>query len=200
MPRELLTRTGVDCRPYTPITAPNVEGKLELMVKHYPNGVMTEHIFSLKEGDQLSMKGPIVKYPLKDNEFAVSHSLNRQRHPPPCLADHLPSCSSRTSPSSLEDPASPPCGRSCSTSPPTRTTRPTSTSSLATSPRTSKPPPARPSIPQSLTTHLHPPILTLPPALPAASSSARSSTRSPRATRASRSTTSSTSRPPTGPA
>lgn len=44
------------------------------MVKHYPNGVMTEHIFSLKEGDELAMKGPIPKFPYKANEFTVSHT------------------------------------------------------------------------------------------------------------------------------
>ena len=54
------------------MTAPNVEGKLELLVKHYPGGVMTEHIFSLKEGDQLSIKGPIPKFEYKKNEFKVS--------------------------------------------------------------------------------------------------------------------------------
>lgn len=49
------------------------------MVKHYPNGVMTEHIFSLKEGDQLAMKGPIVKWDYKKNEFKVRINSSRRR-------------------------------------------------------------------------------------------------------------------------
>ncbi|GAA5859346.1 hypothetical protein JCM1840_004573 [Sporobolomyces johnsonii] len=56
-------------RPYTPTTAPDVEGKLELLIKHYPDGVMTEHIFKLKPGDELAFKGPIPKFPYKANEF-----------------------------------------------------------------------------------------------------------------------------------
>ncbi|GAA6064251.1 hypothetical protein JCM10212_006003 [Sporobolomyces blumeae] len=56
-------------RPYTPVTAPNTEGKLELLIKHYPGGVMTEHIFALKKGDDLQFKGPIPKFDYKPNEF-----------------------------------------------------------------------------------------------------------------------------------
>ncbi|CEQ42387.1 SPOSA6832_04213 [Sporobolomyces salmonicolor] len=76
-------------RPYTPTTAPDVEGKLgpsqdhpiirsallitldtqELLIKHYPGGAMTEHIFKLKPGDELAIKGPIPKFPYKANEF-----------------------------------------------------------------------------------------------------------------------------------
>ncbi|BGP57293.1 hypothetical protein JCM8202_002870 [Rhodotorula sphaerocarpa] len=56
-------------RPYTPVTAPDVEGKLELLVKHYPNGAFTEYLFKLKPGDAIAMKGPIPKHPWKANEF-----------------------------------------------------------------------------------------------------------------------------------
>lgn len=56
-------------RPYTPTTGPNVEGKLELMIKHYPTGVMSSHIFGLKAGDELAFKGPIAKFAYKANEF-----------------------------------------------------------------------------------------------------------------------------------
>ncbi|SCZ89004.1 BZ3500_MvSof-1268-A1-R1_Chr1-1g00887 [Microbotryum saponariae] len=56
-------------RPYTPITEPSTQGKLDLLVKHYKGGAMTEHIFSLKEGDDLLFKGPIPKFPYKANQF-----------------------------------------------------------------------------------------------------------------------------------
>ncbi|GAA5938697.1 cytochrome b5 reductase family protein [Sporobolomyces koalae] len=56
-------------RPYTPTTAPNTEGKLELLVKHYPGGIMTDHMFNLKTGDELQFKGPIPKFNYKANEF-----------------------------------------------------------------------------------------------------------------------------------
>jgi len=56
-------------RPYTTTTAPNQKGKLELLIKKYNEGKMSTHIFGLKPGDKLAMKGPIPKYPYKPNEF-----------------------------------------------------------------------------------------------------------------------------------
>lgn len=35
-------------RPYTPVTSPSTEGKLELLVKNYAGGVMSSHIHALK--------------------------------------------------------------------------------------------------------------------------------------------------------
>ena len=48
-------------RPYTPISRPDVKGHLELAVKTYPEGKMSKHMASLKVGDTLDFKGPIVK-------------------------------------------------------------------------------------------------------------------------------------------
>jgi len=56
-------------RPYTPISRPAVAGYLELAVKTYPDGKMSKHMASLKVGDKLDFKGPIVKLPYKPNEF-----------------------------------------------------------------------------------------------------------------------------------
>jgi len=56
-------------RPYTTTTAPNAKGKLELLIKKYKDGKMSTHIFNLKPGDKLAMKGPIPKFPYKPNEF-----------------------------------------------------------------------------------------------------------------------------------
>jgi len=60
------TRANV-MRPYTPISRPEVAGYLELAVKTYPEGKMSKHIASLKVGDKLDFKGPIVKLPYKPN-------------------------------------------------------------------------------------------------------------------------------------
>ena len=45
------------------------------LIKKYPGGVMTEHILGLKVGDELSVKGPIPKFPYKANEFEVHQLL-----------------------------------------------------------------------------------------------------------------------------
>ncbi|GFR45811.1 hypothetical protein Agub_g7267 [Astrephomene gubernaculifera] len=54
-------------RPYTPTSAPDARGYLDLVVKVYDKGVMSKHIDSLKVGDTLEMKGPIKKYPYEPN-------------------------------------------------------------------------------------------------------------------------------------
>jgi cytochrome-b5 reductase len=55
-------------RPYTPISDPDEKGSVELLVKKYPNGPMSEHLHDMKPGDTLSMKGPIPKYPWTANK------------------------------------------------------------------------------------------------------------------------------------
>lgn len=56
-------------RPYTPISRPEVAGHLDLAVKTYPEGKMSQHMASLKVGDTLDFKGPILKLPYKPNEY-----------------------------------------------------------------------------------------------------------------------------------
>lgn len=56
-------------RPYTPVNPPDEKGRLELLIKHYPNGAMTSYIGDLKPGDKLMFKGPIPKFPYKSNQF-----------------------------------------------------------------------------------------------------------------------------------
>jgi len=46
-------------RPYTPITPNSVKGKLDFLIKVYPQGKMSTHIDSLKIGDTLELMGPI---------------------------------------------------------------------------------------------------------------------------------------------
>lgn len=54
-------------RPYTPVSDPNSRGTMELVIKHYENGLMSSHIHSLKPGDTLAFKGPLPKYEIKPN-------------------------------------------------------------------------------------------------------------------------------------
>lgn len=56
-------------RPYTPVNPPSDHGELVLLIKHYPQGNMTQHLKSLKVGDVVRFKGPIPKHPYKANEF-----------------------------------------------------------------------------------------------------------------------------------
>lgn len=55
-------------RPYTPISDEDEKGTMTLMVKHYPNGPMSEHLHSMNPGQMLDMKGPLPKYPWSPNK------------------------------------------------------------------------------------------------------------------------------------
>jgi cytochrome-b5 reductase len=52
-------------RPYTPVSAPDAK-QLDLAIKVYPDGKLTQHFASLKPGDTLDFKGPIVKLDVAD--------------------------------------------------------------------------------------------------------------------------------------
>lgn len=55
-------------RPYTPISDEDQPGYLDLIVKRYPNGPMSEHLHSMNVGQRLDFKGPIPKYPWEPNK------------------------------------------------------------------------------------------------------------------------------------
>ncbi|GMM51909.1 cytochrome-b5 reductase [Starmerella bacillaris] len=55
-------------RPYTPISEPNALGEAVFTVKAYPEGKMSPYLHSLKVGDKISVKGPIQKYNLEQNQ------------------------------------------------------------------------------------------------------------------------------------
>lgn len=57
-------------RPYTPLSRPGEVGYLDLAVKAYPEGKMSKHIASLKVGETLDFKGPILKKEYKPNQYA----------------------------------------------------------------------------------------------------------------------------------
>ncbi|CAB4254935.1 similar to Saccharomyces cerevisiae YKL150W MCR1 Mitochondrial NADH-cytochrome b5 reductase, involved in ergosterol biosynthesis [Maudiozyma barnettii] len=56
-------------RPYTPVSDLSEKGFIEFVIKHYDNGKMTPHLFSLKPKDTVSFKGPIKKWQWVPNSF-----------------------------------------------------------------------------------------------------------------------------------
>jgi len=55
-------------RPYTPTSDEDQKGFLDLIVKRYPNGPMSEHLHNMREGQRLDFKGPLPKYPWSPNK------------------------------------------------------------------------------------------------------------------------------------
>lgn len=55
-------------RPYTPTTTDDTQGEFELVVKKYDTGLFTNYLDSLKPGDSVSFKGPILKYKWETNK------------------------------------------------------------------------------------------------------------------------------------
>lgn len=62
-------------RPYTPISDPDEPGHVDLLVKRYPDGKMSNHLHSLIPGQTLSFKtGPLLAYewtPNKHSQIAL---------------------------------------------------------------------------------------------------------------------------------
>jgi len=54
-------------RPYTPVSDPADRGFLDLVIKTYPQGVMSKHIANLQSGQTLDFKGPFEKIDYKPN-------------------------------------------------------------------------------------------------------------------------------------
>ncbi|KAK6429355.1 hypothetical protein LTR95_014500 [Oleoguttula sp. CCFEE 5521] len=52
-------------RPYTPISSPGDLGTLQLLVKKYPSGRASGHLYSLNPGDKLTVRGPLPGYAYK---------------------------------------------------------------------------------------------------------------------------------------
>ncbi|KAK2756162.1 NADH-cytochrome b5 reductase [Arachnomyces sp. PD_36] len=55
-------------RPYTPTSDEDQPGYLELVVKKYPNGPMSEHLHNMAPGQRLEFKGPLPKYQWEANK------------------------------------------------------------------------------------------------------------------------------------
>ena len=56
-------------RPYTPTTTNDTKGHFDLVVKKYPNARMAGYIFSLKPGEYLEVKGPVMKQEYVPNKY-----------------------------------------------------------------------------------------------------------------------------------
>jgi len=57
----------LEVRPYTPVSDPNDRGYFDLVIKTYPQGVMSKHVATLSPGDTLEFKGPFSKIPVTLN-------------------------------------------------------------------------------------------------------------------------------------
>ncbi|CEP17994.1 hypothetical protein [Parasitella parasitica] len=49
-------------RPYTPTSPEETKGYVDFVIKDYPQGLMSRHIHSMKEGDTIDIKGPFEKW------------------------------------------------------------------------------------------------------------------------------------------
>ena len=55
-------------RPYTPVSDESEKGFLDLVVKRYDKGPMSEHLHNMQPGQRLDFKGPIMKYEWTPNK------------------------------------------------------------------------------------------------------------------------------------
>ncbi|CAM9542702.1 unnamed protein product [Sphacelaria rigidula] len=58
---------SVAVRPYTPTTTNDTKGHFDLVIKVYPDGNVSSHMFSLNVGDKIEVKGPFPKFDYKPN-------------------------------------------------------------------------------------------------------------------------------------
>ena len=69
-------------RAYTPISSPDHEGELVLLIKKYENGVISKYVHErLKPGDTLAIKGPIPKFPYKGTSAPLNYPLHSHTLP-----------------------------------------------------------------------------------------------------------------------
>lgn len=56
-------------RPYTPLNRCDQLGYFDVLVKKYQGSKMGSHLFAMKKGDTIEVKGPWVKLPIKANQY-----------------------------------------------------------------------------------------------------------------------------------
>jgi len=57
-----------EARPYTPTTLGDEKcGSIDFVIKAYPNGKVTGHLWGLKIGDSIEIKGPLAKFKYEPN-------------------------------------------------------------------------------------------------------------------------------------
>lgn len=57
-------------RPYTPINSNQTKGTFELLIKRYPKSKMGTHVFEMRVGESLEMKGPFEKFKYTPNQWS----------------------------------------------------------------------------------------------------------------------------------
>lgn len=60
-------------RPYTPISPSDQEGEFTFLIKRYEEGKMSQYIHNLKPGENLAIKGPIMKIPYKSTSCILAY-------------------------------------------------------------------------------------------------------------------------------
>lgn len=56
-------------RPYTPVTDDDALGKVEFVIKVYPQGKMSQVVAGMRVGDTMPMKGPRGRFAYKRNQY-----------------------------------------------------------------------------------------------------------------------------------
>jgi cytochrome-b5 reductase len=56
-------------RPYTPTSSVRARTHMEFIIKAYPAGVVSKAMDGLREGEEISLKGPFVKYAYQPNKW-----------------------------------------------------------------------------------------------------------------------------------
>jgi len=78
--------SGVTARPYTPVSRNDKVGKLELVVKDYPDiGNVSSHMCKAKVGSTLSVKGCFTKIDVKPNKWKKVGMIAGGSGITPCL-------------------------------------------------------------------------------------------------------------------
>jgi cytochrome-b5 reductase len=56
-------------RPYTPVSRPDEIGHFEILIKSYALGKMSPHLFNMKEGDSIDIRGPVGRFKYSPNMY-----------------------------------------------------------------------------------------------------------------------------------
>jgi hypothetical protein len=66
-------------RPYTPVSDDDALGRVEFVIKVYPQGKMSQAVAGLKVGDTMAMKGPRGRFEYKRNQYKHIGAFFRSR-------------------------------------------------------------------------------------------------------------------------
>ena len=72
-------------RAYTPISKIDQKGSFEILVKRYDYGKLSNHIWNLKKGDFLEIRGPVGRYQWEKNAYPMVGLIAAGSGLTPCL-------------------------------------------------------------------------------------------------------------------